>query len=482
MKLFRLPVMLIAAFMMLGSSGYTGAAAADGTDTAAAVLIEGENRIEFRADEMDSLWNRAVNTSGSTIMLLDDWKIGGSKTVVKGADLNIDLNGHIIDRDLAEYRSEGNLFTVENGGRLTLSDSSPAAVHKSNAVRGGILTGGKSSNTGGCIEMKSGSSVSLRGCAIMSCATQQDGGAIRMNGVCELKVDGTKFCTNYAMDSIDKCHAGAIYIDDGTAIINNAVFDGNYTENNGGAIYIDDGEFKITGSLFCGNTAMKEGGAIYLAGSYNPLSVRDCTFLMNSCENDGGAINAYGCKRLAIDGSVFSRNNAGANGGAINIETKYVSLSNSSVINNTSSGNGGGIYVDSRYDINVQGKVVIKDNTVSGSRNNLCLQNGAASSAYISGSGLYEGSVIYISSTKNNGKVMIAKDFSEFQRAQYIRADSGSTFIEAERQESEKFVSSVVGEGSIIAIMSCVMLMILAVFGVCVFKAKAKKKRGGIKP
>ena len=315
MKLFRLPVMLIAAFMMLGSSGYTGAAAADGTDTAAAVLIEGENRIEFRADEMDSLWNRAVNTSGSTIMLLDDWKIGGSKTVVKGADLNIDLNGHIIDRDLAEYRSEGNLFTVENGGRLTLSDSSPAAVHKSNAVRGGILTGGKSSNTGGCIEMKSGSSVSLRGCAIMSCATQQDGGAIRMNGVCELKVDGTKFCTNYAMDSIDKCHAGAIYIDDGTAIINNAVFDGNYTENNGGAIYIDDGEFKITGSLFCGNTAMKEGGAIYLAGSYNPLSVRDCTFLMNSCENDGGAINAYGCKRLAIDGSVFSRNNAGANGG-----------------------------------------------------------------------------------------------------------------------------------------------------------------------
>ena len=37
MKLFRLPVMLIAAFMMLGLSGYTGAAAADGTDTAAAV-------------------------------------------------------------------------------------------------------------------------------------------------------------------------------------------------------------------------------------------------------------------------------------------------------------------------------------------------------------------------------------------------------------------------------------------------------------
>ena len=482
MKLFKLPIMLAAAVMMLGPSGYIGAAA-EGTDTAAAVYIEGEYRKEYSANEMDSLWSKAVSTSGSTIMLLDDWKIGGCKTVGSGADLNIDLNGHIIDRELAEYKSEGNLFTVENGGKLTISDSSPAAVHKTNAVRGGILTGGKSSNTGGCIEMKSGSSVTLKGCAVMSCATQQDGGAIRMNGVCDLRVDGTEFCANYAMDSSDKCHAGAIYIDDGTAIINNAVFDSNYTENNGGAIYIDDGEFRISGSLFRGNTAMKEGGAIYLAGSYNPLSVKDCTFLMNSSEKDGGAINAYSCKRLAIDGSVFSRNNSGANGGAIYIETKYVSLNNCSVINNTSAEHGGGVYVDSKYDINVQGKVVIKDNTSSGRRDNLCLQNGAASNAYISGSGLYEGSVIYIGSTKSDGKVMIAKDFSEFQRAQYIRADSGSTFIDAEksRQVTEKFVSSVVGTGSIIAIMSGLMLMIFAVFWVCIFQAKAKKKQGGIK-
>ena len=413
-------------------------------DTEPAIFVSaGSDERTYQTEDMSKAWDFAAgeSTAGKVpvkLRLLCDWQPENALVVPNGAEIQLDLNGHIIDRGLLEYKSDGQLFTVKKGGRLMLTDSDSNAMHTGYAVRGGVLTGGKSSGTAGCIEMKAGSYVSISGCTVINCSTQQDGGAVRMDGVCELNVDGTSFITNYASDSRDECWGGAIYVGDGTAIVKNALFDGNFSEDDGGALYVN--------------------------GSYHDITAKGCAFLSNSSEENGGAVNVNGCTKFIIENAVFSDNSSANLGGAIYIEADHVVLANSTVVNNSADKNGGGIFVDSLHDIGVQGKVIVRNNLCGEVANNLCLQNGKASTAYISNGGLYEGSMIYLT-TNSDSRVKASKEFSAFQRNQYIRSDKGRATLDEQsaREVKERFVASAIGKGSMIVILSMLMAAVVLV-------------------
>ena len=119
-----------------------------------------------------STWEelRAALTEGGDIILDADVTAGwndNALTIATGITATLDLNGHIVDRDLWSAKGSGYVFNIDNGS-LTLTDSNPTATHdpaviykdpitaETVIVTGGVLTGGHDSQTGGGVYMKDG--------------------------------------------------------------------------------------------------------------------------------------------------------------------------------------------------------------------------------------------------------------------------------------------------------------------------------------
>lgn len=471
--------------MLVGAVFGASAVSAEGNASKAAVaVISGGRTKEFTSDKLIEAWKYAVQAEqGAVIKLLSDWKPPAALTITKGKSITFDLNGHIISRNMLKYDSEGALFIVLNNASLNIIDSSPDAPHKGIAVKGGILTGGKSVNTSGCIEMKKDSKVTIKGCSVMNCATKQNGAAVCMDGACEFTAEGTGFYSNFTQDSSAKCYGGALYIGDGKATLRSCIFDGNYCIDHGGAIYMKDGELQIQDSMFRTNHSANEGGAIYCSNTNRESMIQGTTFVSNSADGNGGAVYVNGCKQLVLYNSVLSHNTAKRNGGAVYINCDKVVLANSTVTANKTELYGGGVYVDSLHDIGVRGKVVVRNNTNStGLNNDLCLQRGKSSTAYLSNGGLYEGSMIYITSTTTE-RVLASKLISNYQSSKYIRVNDIKSQVDEEtaKQVEKQFSSSFFTKRNvmIICIAAVIIITAAAVFIILKKRKKAKKKAKG---
>ena len=125
---------------------------------------------------------KAINEAeeGEVIVLEKDIQAGEEDTVLAVPDrssvsVTIDLNGHVLDRNLSGPAYNGNLFNVE--GSLTIIDSAPDTPHKNGdndiysykigertiGVTGGIITGGSLSGNGGAIYVDGGKTLVLNG-------------------------------------------------------------------------------------------------------------------------------------------------------------------------------------------------------------------------------------------------------------------------------------------------------------------------------
>ena len=178
-----------------------------------------------------------------------------------------------------------------------------------------------------------------------------------------------------------KKSGGAIYIDGGMLTMNGGTIRDCYSNDDGGAICIENnGSANLTGVFFKDNKANDSGGAIYF--KKGSLTVRDCAFHGNRAGDYGGAIavNAPGARLFDVE---MMSNKAEKDGGGLWINDDKTYLSGGTIKYNMAD-YGGGVYVDSRYDINIQGKLVIQDNqTTSGYKSNLCLQDGWTTHARI---------------------------------------------------------------------------------------------------
>lgn len=179
------------------------------------------------------------------------------------------------------------MFTVKGKAVLTIKDSSPESTGY-DGIKGGVLTGGASSDTGGCFDIIEKGKVIMNGGTIYDCITDEDGGAVRIT-------DGEFTLTNgriyhcQTIDSADNCNGGAIFLDKGTVRITDCTIEDCSSEDHGGAIYSDGGEIYLKKVTFSGNQCRDYGGAICLWDE-TLLEVRSCKFYDNRTEEDGGAV------------------------------------------------------------------------------------------------------------------------------------------------------------------------------------------------
>ena len=183
----------------------------------------------------------------------------------------------------------------------------------------------------------------------------EDGGAIWFGDSTEGSLSGDTFIDNHAEGDINVTdpEGGAIYMDYGSLSVEDATFSGNTSDEDGGAICVQGADLvTITDSTFTDNHAVgvddtTEGGAVYI-NYLGDLTVVGSTFTGNSAYEDGGAIDLDdgNSGHLILQNSRFVNNHAsgdaGANGGAIEASDATVTVIDSTFTGNVATGDSGG--------------------------------------------------------------------------------------------------------------------------------------------
>ena len=497
-KLKQCAACAFAACLILSSAGALPAAA-EGTSkglfrgAVEEVYSEGAllstKEYDTAAEAWKSVTATANDTSETVLTLYEDWTEDEMLTVAKGQHLTLDLNGHTLKRNRNhDMKADGCVISVQDNAVLTVRDSNPKS-RGYDGVKGGVITGGASSNTGGGVHIGAGGAFIMEGGTIYDCITDADGGAVCLAGSSAdtaFTMTGGRIYSCKTMESTDECCGGAIYLNQGTVTISDATIDDCYSEDDGGAIYCERGTVTLKNVVCAGNRCLEKGGAIAVALDTTKfegtlLNAYDCIFAGNRADEDGGAViisdNPENNGAVVFYNCKFRNNDAVKNGGAIYINDDNVALSGCEVTANHAGGSGGGIFVDGRYNITLMGLMTVKDNTADKGAGvaNLTLEDGTAATAYIINGGLYKNSSVHVGTTSEKS-ILLSEWMSRYQM-RYFVADAGTLDQKEERTVNASMVvtASIFSEGSFLVIAILGAAGIIATVILIILKKKNKK-------
>ena len=312
-------------------SGATCAAMATNWDTIIQNAKKGNNKAYVK---LMNNWTAAITADGvQTSFGSSDVSFFNNDILIpEGMDVTIDLNGKTINRNKTQVSTSGQIFAV--AGNLTIMDSSftnEDIVKYYNVVRNmsteaiinyltglpiGKLTGGWTTNAGGCIWLiKANASVEINGGMIL----------------------------------------------------------GNKSNGSGGAVHTDQSDSTITmnGGIIIANDANSSGGAIYSTGVESNIILNGGILLGNTSLVDGGAIYAEKTN-VQINDIIIANNYSGRNGASINMQGGEINIYNGLMTNNTARSHAGGIYICNydRNGANIQGTLTMYGGEISNNHSN----------------------------------------------------------------------------------------------------------------
>ena len=281
-----------------------------GEDTGvSARALAGTAGTKLKADNIDDYVAKGLG--GGVYTLAEDVTISGTLTVT--GEATVDLNGYVLR--YAEEAEPDSIFRV-TGGKLTLTDSRPAATHEDAKLpAGGLITGGKGYwydgggggyhfyyYYGGGVYVEAGASFVLAGGTIYACGIQSGaqsayGGGIYAEGGSVTMTGGA--IRNCAVSADYGASGGAIYAKAGSVTMSGGVIAG-CSAMSGGGILISRCTVRITGGRIENCKASKRGGGLSVNGHTNgPVSVLDT--VISGCEaKRGGGVALIGFAELEL--------------------------------------------------------------------------------------------------------------------------------------------------------------------------------------
>ncbi len=451
----------------------------DADSGVSAIVILGETIKEY--DNADTALNDALKqASGGNSPVLKFYADITLKNTIKisdGRSLTVDLNGHTVNRNRHSVMSgDGCVFLVGRGASLTVEDSSPDIQNYSTAIRGGVITGGAGDDIGGGIQLADNSILTMTGGSVVGCVTNDHGGAIRVDGDnVKINIRSAGFYSNMTLDSTDNSHGGAVYAD-GTGCkvtIADSIFEGNYSEDNGGAVYINEGRFTAINCLFNGNKCLDHGGAVYVEKGA-AVSFDNCTFIHNRSDGYAGAVYCNSSNGTRLSGK-FRNNSAGKAGGALFVNGDAVSVQDAEITGNTTGDRGGAMYVDELYDINIQGRLVVKDNyREDKTRDDIFLDSIGIATAHIYDGGLYDGSEVWV---LTSGNQTVSEVISDYQQRYFHSDDPSKTLLfsaDGSKTRGQTLITSAIGGGNVKFIITAAAVIAIAAVTAVIVKSKRK--------
>ena len=445
-------------------------------------------------DSPQEAWNKAsaLSKKGNKIVITlgSDWTHDKELIVKDETEITIDLNGHYIKRNRnLNLIDNGGIFRLKYAAALEIIDSNPNSAGY-DGIKGGVITGGASKNSGGAVTLEYASGFRMEGGTIYDCVSSKSGGAIYcINGAKYISME--KSSINYCR-ALDGANAGGIFADRIRKLsIHDCIIKDCSSDESGGAIYFVGGEyslFMLGNNVISGNKCEEDGGALWLSFAGDEGGHADkCIFSGNKAGGDGGAIfvekNSERIREGKPEGvllrySLFSENESGADGSAVFVNKDNVVLV-SSVITNNKAGDRGAVFLSHKagvqgYDISVNGSVVIRDNKAKDSAHkDLVLQNFGATHNYVYCAGLYDDAYISISVCES-GKVKIIKNVSEHQLS-FFHPESGKLKFEKEKDVEATLVTATVFKNGKGAVVMIPLAAVVIAFAAVIYK----KKKGG---
>jgi len=322
-------------------------------------------------------------------------------SVPKKKTVTIYLNGYNIS-GIKDILGSNAVFKVEEGATLKLiGDDNP------NYVKNRLVNGGN-----GFVIAKKKSNLYLKNVKLMNNHSYTNGGGIYLGEKVNCELYNARIDENKA----ENC-GGGIYVagaqtnislDQYTSIDRNKA-------KYGGGVYINKSKVNIyapaTGKTQVQGNEAKSGGGLYLNNT--DISVAGLKIVENmSTDSEGGGVRMEKTK-TSLANCLITKNLSRTNGGGVYINGKVATLTDCEVIYNKCEAgyNGAGIYVDSQDNIKTGGRFIVTENY--NGRNvgefdhlkterywdDLYLQNGKASNAYIHAAEYAPGSKIGIGVT-----------------------------------------------------------------------------------
>ena len=221
--------------------------------------------------------------------------------------------------------------TITLGATLELSNTALTTSITGTAA-GMTISGGGASRD---FLVDSGVTAALARLTITGGKTDDDGGGLEVEGTANVSLNSCTISGNTAGGS-----GGGLYSGGSSALmLINSTVSKNTAEDGGG---IDNGgtaDLTLTNCTISGNTAAGHGGGLDTGSNAN-LNLSDCTMSGNSAGKYGGGLNSYGEAKL-FDCTI-SGNSAGALGGGLS-NNGTATLINCTVSNNSSAQLGGGL-------------------------------------------------------------------------------------------------------------------------------------------
>ena len=226
-------------------------------------------------------------------------------------DVTVDLNGHILRYD--EAADPDSIFRVK-AGKLTLTDSCPAATHEDAKLpAGGLITGGKGfkydngagqsyNYYGGGVYVEAGASFMLAGgtiyaCGVQSGANQAFGGGIYCTGGSVTMTGGA--IRNCVLSANNGANGGGVYIYSGASFTMEGGVIAGCSAMSGGGISAYEGTVRITGGRIENCKASERGGGLFVRSHADQISVLDAA--ISGCEaKRGGGVALIGFAELEL--------------------------------------------------------------------------------------------------------------------------------------------------------------------------------------
>ena len=445
-------------------------------------------------------WERGRSDSSLTIRLESAWLLDGALEVGGGQTVNLDLNGYPIIRTIKKTQDDGELFKINEGATLNISDSTPSRKSCGNFT-GGSIQGGRSDNTAGLIECKG--TLNMTGGTLYNGGTTDKGGAIKLSGsaaanltnvlISDCWTDKATFHQNeggaiYMKDKataalkdciIRYCRAydygGGVYLEDDENRLNcenvdivSCIAD----DNRGGGVYQDHGETHWVGGKIDSCRANEDhGGGFYQ--NNGKVYLENVDLKGNYSEDNGGAYYCDTDAGLWFINCDMTQNKADDHGGAIYMNKMNMYLEDCSVTSNASGSRGGGIYLSGSTSIGVGGTTVIRSNDGDGTMDNLVL---GSSSALIYNYGLDNGSEIHLRNESDGDVKLSGNTMSDYQLKQYFRPDYGKLELTETKTVDTDLKASVFSEGRVAIIIAAVLGAAAIVGGIIYHR---RKRKGG---
>ncbi|MDE6585082.1 MAG: hypothetical protein K2K80_00170, partial [Clostridia bacterium] len=313
-----------------------------------------------------------VTSFGSTSAFKD-----GALYVPSGANILMNLNGHMLSRNLSKGTTSG--YSIYVSGKLEIYDAqipNPENVTFEDCYRdGGLITGGNntSGSSAGAIHIASGT-VTLNDVTISgnkATSKSASAGAIYVGGTLNF-VSGT-------ITNNDGYSAGAVYIAGGTFNMpasddgKTATISENYAQGAGGGAVYAAGYFNMESGTITGNSGMI--GAVYV-GNNGKFTLSGSATITGNTGSSAGGVFVYNSSTtyFNIDGGYIINNQAISAGGIYS--AGKITMTGGEISGNVATGStntnedfgGGGIYLANSANVTITGGKITQNTGLNGVR------------------------------------------------------------------------------------------------------------------